>query len=154
MVISIGSKFFALGVAIGFILPTFFVDVEIDKNDIEKSKNQVFRSLFLQAIVGLVIGLLTITTLPGEPNLPPSANATIPRDDDIIGTIRILVTNRQFLKLSISFGFYFSVLLVLMIIIDEILEKFGFECKQAGMVGSLGVLGGFLGLFLYGIILK
>lgn len=65
-----------------------------------------------------------------------------------------LTTKRQFIMISLSFAFYFSNVLVLSVLIDEIVETFDFTRDQAGFFGAMGVLGGFFGMLILGVFLN
>lgn len=102
LVITIASVFYPLGISIGFVIPNLFVDEYSE--DYVTMKKHILQSLLLQAAIGVIIYILVVLTIPGEPKYPPSINASMIRDDDILGTWRYLVVNREFIKLAIAFG--------------------------------------------------
>ena len=79
--ITLGANFNVIGIAIGFIFPTFFVDSEV--TDIEESRSQISLSLLIQGIVCVFFALLAIFTFQDKPTVSPSANAEVERDDNL-----------------------------------------------------------------------
>lgn len=156
-IIGMSSLFFTIGVGIGFIIPVLFInDYEnnLEDQDLDKLRREVELSLIPQAIFGGVMALITILTFQNKPKHPPSQLACNPRDDDILGCIRTLIVDIQYLKVCIAFTCYFSNFLVLSIIIEPMTFSFGFSSDQSGIFGSMALLGSFLGIMVYGVILK
>lgn len=73
LAITLGTNFNTIGIAFGFILPTFFVDNEV--TDPDTSRRQITMSLIVQGGIGVILMLLTIFTFQNRPKIAPSANA-------------------------------------------------------------------------------
>jgi hypothetical protein len=72
IVITIGVCFQALGNAIGFVIPSLFVD-PADTGEIFKTN--VTSSLIAQAILGVAIFVICLFFFADRPEKPPSATA-------------------------------------------------------------------------------
>ena len=68
--------------------------------------------------------------------------------------INKLLTNPEFIKLSVAFSFCFGNIIILSTIIDKIVEKYGFNTDDSGFFGTINVFGGFLGGIVFGVLLK
>ena len=82
IVITLGANFNIIGIAIGFIFPTFFVDANV--TDVDKSKSEISLTLLIQGIICVFLALLTIFTFQNKPKTPPSANAEVEREDNLL----------------------------------------------------------------------
>jgi MFS family permease len=87
--ITCGTNFNTIGIAFGFILPTFFVDSNLD--DMEKARSQIALSLLVQGILGLTIMLLTIFSFQDKPAIAPSSNAVVEREDALCKSYHKLI---------------------------------------------------------------
>lgn len=150
--ITLGTNLNVIGMAFGFILPTFFVDEEVV--DIDRSRNQIALSLMVQAGIAIVLMLFAIFSFQNKPAVPPSSNATVERDDSLCVSYGKLFCNFEFLKLSMCFSLYFSIIIVLSTVIDKIVEEHGFNSNDSGFFGTMNVVGGVIGSSCYGLFLK
>jgi len=141
----------ALGSAFGFLISILLVSE--DASDKSKEKLSIFYSLLIQACIGLVISFLVILTLENEPPSPPSKTALVERDDDIIGTVRLLLTNRDFLKITFIFAFYFTVVTTLGDNAITIAKEFDYNHRESLPFVFAIVSGGILGIFAVGSLL-
>ena len=98
--------------------------------------------------------IMTMFTFKDKPAFYTSQKATIKREELLWDTIKILMTHRQFFKLWISFGAFYSNLIVLPQILDEIVSVFNYNPDSAALFGMLNVIGGIAGSFLFGYYLK
>lgn len=67
-----------LGVAIGFLIPTIFVDsTDVEPANKERARNDIFLSLICQAIIGTVVAILILIFFREKPPTPPSLSAGV-----------------------------------------------------------------------------
>jgi hypothetical protein len=97
--ITMGTNFNTIGIAFGFFLPTLFVSNQI--TDFDTTKNQIANSLLTQGIIAVALMLLAIFSFQNKPKLPPSSNAVVERDDNLLKSYGKLLCNFEFLKLSL-----------------------------------------------------
>ena len=142
----------AIGNAIGFFFPTIFVDPDELNTDV--SRNQVSYSLLAQAIIGVFLMLLSIFTFVDKPKTPPSPNAVVHRETNLLGSYYKLITNFEFVKLMIVFTMYYNNINVISTLIDLFVERYNFNTTDSGFFGTINVVGGIVGWFLFGIIIK
>lgn len=138
--ITIAGTFNIIGNAAGFIFPTLFVDA--NNPDTDLARTQVFNSLLAQGIIGVVLMLLTIFTFKDKPKVPPSPNAMVEREDNLCKSYYKLVTDWEFIKLTISFTMYYNNIVVLSTLVDILVERYGFDTDDSGFFGTLNVIGG------------
>ena len=65
-----------LGVAIGFVFPSFFVkaaDADPGVENVANARHHIFQSQLWQAIVGLAVLLLLLVCFREKPKTPPSS---------------------------------------------------------------------------------
>lgn len=152
MVYTIGPNANTLGIAIGFLYPTFFV--KDSEKDVDKSKNQIQLALIVLAAMAIILFFVTLFTFQSKPKTPPSSNAILDHDSNVMSTYKKLFSNVQFLLLSTTFSIYFTDIMVLSTIIDSIVEDYGFTTDDSGFFGFTNVLAGFFGCLFYGFLLK
>ena len=72
-----------------------------------KNRRKALLVLFsIKAALSLFTLIVTYFTFRSKPKLPPSEAATVYRDDDILGTIRQLYSNKQFRLLAFTHILY------------------------------------------------
>ena len=111
-------------------------------------------SYIIQSVFGVILAVVVIFTFQGEPNEPPSKMATVDRDDDIIGTFRLLMIDKAFLKVSFVFWFYYTALLTSRANLFLVAEDFGYSDSEAWIFLNTFLLGGIVGTFSAGVILN
>ena len=110
-------------------------------------------SYSIQAFLGVFIAILVVFTFQGEPEEPPSKMAIVDRDDDIVGTIWLLLTEKAFLKVSFVFAFYLTVLITSQENLLLIAKEFGYSNSEAFLFLMAYIFGGIIGIFSAGIVL-
>jgi len=116
--------------------------------DQNEAKTQIANSLLSQGAFGLLLMFLTIISFQDKPKTPPAANAIVPREENILRSYYLLITNMQFVKLAISFTMYYNNIAVVGTMIDEIVDKYGFNTDESGLFGIMIVVGGIIGSLL------
>ena len=152
LAITIGGTAIAGGIIIGLLLPTVFLDDTVI--GLESTRTQVQTSLIVQAGIAGVLMILTIFTFQNKPKHFPSQKATIKRKEYLLESIKALLVNGEFLKLWVCFGMFYSNLIVLTQICDEVVGPFGYNSDSVALFGTLNVAGGIAGSFLFGYYLK
>lgn len=150
--ITFGGTANIVGNAIGFIFPTLFVEAENPKN--VEVRSQIFLSLLVQWIIGVILTLLAIFTFKDKPEVPPSPNATVKAEGNLLNSYYKLITNIEFIKLTISFTMYHNNMVVLSTLVDILVERYGFNTDHSGYFGTINVVGGIISWILYGLFLK
>ena len=150
--ITIGGTSNAIGNAIGFFFPTLFVDP--NESDFEVSRKQVSYSLLTQGIIGVTLALISVFTFIDKPKSPPSSNAVVSRETNLLGSYYKLITNFEFIKLMIVFTMYYNNINVISTLIDLFVERYGFDTTDSGFFGAINVIGGIIGCFIFGILIK
>ena len=150
--LTLGTNFNTIGIAVGFIIPTLFVDSKIE--NVNTTKSQIELSLLVQGVAWVTIMLLTIFTFQNKPKKAPSDAAEVERDDRICHSYKLLLQNWEFIKLWICFSCFFTNILVLSTIIDKIVQRHGFNTDDSGFFGTMNIAGGFAFSFVYGLILN
>jgi hypothetical protein len=106
MAITIGGSSNIVGNAIGFYFPTIFVDP--DSGDRDTARSQVGYSLLAQAIISVVLLVLMVFTFQSKPKLPPCHIVEVPREENICKSYYKLITNIEFLKLTLCFTMFYN----------------------------------------------
>ena len=150
--ITIGGTFNVIGNALGFFFPTIFVDAHND--DLDIARKQISNSLLAQGIIGIALMLLAIFTFQNKPKVPPGPNAVVPRETNLLRSYYSLITNLEFIKLTVSFTMYYNNIVVLSTLIDLVSDHYGFNTDDSGFFGTMNVVGGIISSFLYGAFLK
>ena len=121
----------------------------------KEDQKVILISFSIKAGLSLFICILACVLFRSKPKLPPSEAATVDRDDDILGTIRLLYANKQFMLLSFTHLFYHIALSIMETNLSSILEFYNPSIfrkseKHLNLWRTIGaVLGWFtLGLFL------
>ena len=97
---------------------------------------------------------ISIFTFKDKPKTPPSSNAVVPRETNLLGSYYKLITNCEFIKLVIVFTMYYNNNTVLNTLINLFVEKYGFNTTDSGFFGTLNVVGGIIGWFIFGVLIK
>lgn len=150
--ITLGTSLNTCGIAVGYFLPTLFVDSDVV--DYDRSRAEISNSLLTQGIIAVSLAILALFTFQNKPKIPPSSNAAVERDDALCRSYKQLLCNFEFLKLSLCFSLYFTNILVLSTLIDKIVEDYGFNTDDSGFFGTINIVGAFLGSVCTGMVLK
>ena len=158
--ITIASSSAIVGMFIGAVIPRIIVDrdyvfeEETGKVVGEKElRHQIMISFIIQGGWWVLLMILVLTTFQNKPEVPPSTDAIVYRDNDLVGTYWLLFTNREFLKLSLTFSLYFSVVSSLALCSDKIIKKFDYNDHDDELFEIISVISGIVGSLLYGIFL-
>ena len=132
----------------------------IEKNQSKNAKKAIIVLFSIKASLSLLICIITFLTFRSKPKLPPSEAATVYRDDDILGTIRLLCTNKQFMLLAFTHIFYYIAFSIMRKTLNEMIKIYDSSitnddkdhlklCRTAGAIFGSFVLGLFLYLTKY-----
>ena len=134
----------------GFGISNIVVNLEEDE---QSQKVQLAVVFGIEAFVTALIALLTLFTFQSQPKVPPSAAAEMYRDDDVLGTYRQLVFNREFMLLSWSQVWYYAMIVWITSNIDTIAKMYQISDSQIINIELWNVNFGVLGSVLLGIFL-
>lgn len=129
LAIAVSVSFIFIGIAQGYAFSDLIVDKEW-QND-KKCKAQLVIFYAGYSIISWFILLVCIFTLSNEPKHPPSTSSAVFRDDDILGTYRALIRNKQFLLLNISHWWFYVMIIVVGVNITFILKNYGYSHQQS-----------------------
>lgn len=140
-----------IGVAIGFVLPTFFVDDD-DKLPINKelAREHIFTSLLVQAILGTVLSIFVILLFRSRPPTKPSPSAQVTRDN-FRKAFRNIIRNKNFILLFIGFATILGAFNTLGTVIEQVTSQYDFTSDDAGMFGAVFIVGGLIGSIIAGV---
>ena len=136
-----------IGVAIGFLFPSFFID---DDDEGEIARQHIQESFFYQAIIGTVLGVVCLIFFRSKPPTPPSNTADGMRDP-FGKSVRELFGNKNFLVLLVVFGGVLGVFNTLGTVISEIGNAYEYTTDDFSMFGALFIVGGVIGSFVFGV---
>ena len=107
----------------------------------------------IKAAISILVALLTVFTLKSRPERPPSEVAITYRDNDILGTIRLLCTNKEFMLLSISHVLYYIMFISLYLNATEIFTIYEFSSSKIQHLELANICSGLTGSVVLGIFL-
>eukprot|EP00347_Sterkiella_histriomuscorum_P021419 403334042 len=148
---TIATASIPLGVAVGFVIPSFFVDDgdrAHDKKD--DARSHIFNSLLCQAIIGTVVAILILFFFKDKPPTPPSSSAGA-KKDAFGPSINQLFRNKVVWLLVIIFGFVQGVFNTLGTVVGEIATQFDYSTDDASVFGAVFIVGGIIGSAVFGI---
>jgi len=132
-----------VGVAIGFVIGPMMAPTSAD----------IPRLLYLNAIIINALLLPIVFLFRGKPSLPPSASASVPREENFLLGLKKLVMDKNFWILCIVFGFALGAYNTLATVINEMMEKFGYDNMQSGILGALVIVFGIVGSGIAGVLI-
>lgn len=151
----LGSLASPTGAVIGFLLPLLFIgDNDNLPNDDCKSKFE--RYVLVQSIVITVLGLPIIFLIRNQPKTPPSKSAEKVLKSKPVSqcmAFKRLFQNRDFLCLTLSFSFIYSIYTTLGSCVGQISSEFGFQSSANSIFGTVYIFGGLTGSFGHAIFL-
>lgn len=135
-----------IGLTIGYYTPYIF--------EIQRQKENILYEFITQTSISVVIALIIIFTFKSAPKTPPSEMANVERDDDILGTYRLVLTNKDFIKVSIIYWLYASIISSVEEHLILFAEDFGYSEKKSTTFLVTFISGGILGTFVFGAALS
>ena len=106
LAISLAVTVAYIGTGESYGLNTFIID---SIQDMKYSPQTSLITLFaIKAAFSTIVSIIAYFTFRSKPRRPPSEAATVHRDDDILGTIRLLYTNKQFMLLTFTHILYMT----------------------------------------------
>ncbi|KAI4454468.1 major facilitator superfamily protein-related [Holotrichia oblita] len=147
-----------LGTALSFVLPPLIVKNHDNLDEIGQELSYLFYGI---AVFCTVTTILVFIFFKSEPPLPPSkvqaelrANKVPFSMEEFWKSYKVLMMNKNFWLLTISFGINLGVYISFCTMLNQIiLEYFANAEKDAGLIGLLLVVTGMIGLIIFGIIL-
>ncbi|CAI5438366.1 unnamed protein product [Caenorhabditis angaria] len=144
-----------LGIAIGFVLPPMIV-----QNGTIDEITYDLNTLFLgSAVLNTIILALVLCFFTARPSIPPSfAQLTALEektfDNNFLGTLKKLMTSRDFLLLFITYGINTGVFYAISTLLSQmVLSVYPNESVAVGQIGLLIVVAGMFGSVVGGFLL-
>ena len=134
----------------GFGISNVVVNIEEDE---QRQRGQLAIIFGVEAWATIFITILTLFSFKSQPDLPPSAAAEVYRDDDILGTYRALISNRECMLLTWSQAWYFAMIQGINDNFVTITSLYGYSDSQIFNFEMTNVNWGVLGSILLGIFL-
>ena len=149
----LGSLASPIGAVIGFILPLLF----IGDDDIHPENSDKFeRYVLVQSIIITVLGLPIIFLIRNQPKTPPSKSAEKVLKAKRVGqwvAFKRLILNKDYVFLTLSFSFIYSIYTTLGSWVGQISNEFGFQSSANSIFGTVYIFGGLVGSFGHAILL-
>ncbi|CDW77331.1 major facilitator superfamily protein [Stylonychia lemnae] len=148
---TIATASIPLGVAVGFVIPSIFVDNDdnLPQNK-DNARDHIFNSLLCQAIIASVIAALILFFFREKPPTPPSPSAGVQKDP-FWPSIRQLFYNKNVWLLVIIFGFVQGVFNTLGTVVGEISAQYDYGADAASLFGAIFIIGGIIGSACFGV---
>jgi Na+/melibiose symporter-like transporter len=144
-----------LGVAIGYVFPSFFVSVEDSLPEFkDQARHAVYMSLLWQAIIGTVFTVFALIFFREKPATPPSLTAADTETVSILEGIKECFKNTNLLKLMFVFGMLLGIMNTLATATGIIGAQYGYTDDQASLFGALFIVGGIIGSGVAGAIVE
>lgn len=132
-----------IGFAIGFLMPGVLIG-DTSNMEADEFKDKVWNLFFYQSIVFTVICFPGLFFFREKPINPPSASADVEKTD-FKESFPTIVKNKNFMKLLAFFAFSYGGLNALSIVLNILLEPFGFTSLDTSLIGAILIIFGLLG---------
>lgn len=115
-----------LGVAIGYVIPSFFVtSSDGNKGNEESAQTHIRNSLILQGILGTIVVILIIFFFREKPPTPPSASASVQKDP-FGPSFKAIFRNKNLLLIMVVFALVCGVFNALGTVVGEFATRYEF----------------------------
>lgn len=145
-----------LGIALGFVLPPMIVQSNGTMEETAYELNSLFLST---AVLNTIILALAICFFSSRPPTPPSLAQLTAQEDKAFdsnfwGTLRQLMTERNFLLLFLTYGINTGVFYAISTLLSQmVLSVYPSETVAVGQIGLVMVVAGMLGSVIGGVLL-
>ncbi|EGR32652.1 major facilitator superfamily protein, putative [Ichthyophthirius multifiliis] len=133
---------------IGLVIPGIYFQsyqaLQDKKYSYQTGKNLTFKLLFYQALIVSFIVFLNFYFFCDKPKTPPSY-CSFQKREPFIKSLKILIINKTYIFISIAFSSVYGTFIVLSVILDQILNPFGFFSSHTSLIGAIFVFSGLLG---------
>lgn len=143
----------AIGAAIGFVFPTFFI-ADSDKDDL--FRHNVMLCLIAQAIIGGVLSIVTLLFFKNRPKHPPNPTAFERIDEAGVfwSSLKDIFGNKDFMFLFFCFLNIQGGFNTLATIVAYICEVYDYSDSDASLFGGTFIVGGVIGTAFFGILVE
>lgn len=143
----VGALFNPVGIAIGSVLPTFFV--------IEETSVNMFDLLLVEFIITGVSFALVLTLFRDKPPLPPSLSESTKASQapDLKAELKLLFSNRNYLILFVCFGMGLGFFNALTTLVEQFVGKSGYSTDDASLFSGLLIGVGIIFAIITGLVL-
>jgi FLVCR family feline leukemia virus subgroup C receptor-related protein len=132
------------------LLPGYLVGEESSP---DKGKELFVRLLLIEGIIGTVLCVPIFIFFREKPPTPPSASASVPREDFKKG-IKLLLKNKSFLWLLGQQGCALGAINALATVMQSIIYPFGYTQQQSATIGTIMNVSSVIGCFVLGYIVE
>ena len=108
----------------------------------------------VKAGIWIFLAIITIITFRSKPAIPPSAAAIVERDNDILGAIRQLVLDKQFVLLFLTHVLYSTSMVGFWYNFNHILRMYGFSSNDVYLMSLININAGIVGAIMLGVFLN
>lgn len=137
-----GSISNPIGIALGFVLPTIFVQEGSSKSDMGLL-------LLVQAIMICSVALCVLVFFEEKPSVAPSQTALM-RRQSFSGSFKTCLKNKSFMMLWVAFAFGEGALNSSTTLIEQMSKPYGFSTAESSLFGVLIIISGITGSSLFG----
>ena len=127
--------------------------IRIPNNEISTIKDVVI-IFAVKAGIWVLFAAITTFSFRSKPIIPPSAAAIVYRDNDILGAIRQLILDKQFVLLLLTHILYSTSMIGFWYNFSHILKTYGFSSDDVYIMSLINITSGIAGAVLLGVFLN
>jgi FLVCR family feline leukemia virus subgroup C receptor-related protein len=120
-----------LGIVFGYLCPTFFLN---NKMEDQEFKNQIENYLITETIISACLCIPVIIFMKSKPDKPPSNSQYHYQSPPFKECLKMMIKNKSFLKLLISFTCILGYFNVYGTIVNEYFSRYGLDEDQTSYV--------------------
>ena len=151
---TLGSLAAPMGAVTGFLLPLPFRMQNAYKSDV--GEQRFFQYILVQNIIITLLGTPIIFLIKNAPPTPPSKSAQKALKTMKTGqlqSISKLLKDIDFIMLTLSFSFIYSIYTTLGACIGQLSDQFGYKSYANSIFGTVYIVGGLFGSFAHAVLL-
>jgi fucose permease len=142
-----------LGSIVGFVIPSFFLNEEDEKN-ISEGRRKLNNYLIVQNSFATIVAILMIIVIRDKPPTPPSLSASKPEVAfEFSKEMKKLYDNKNYVLLCIYFALLYGSIQSIGAIISSLTSRYDYTAKDNSLFGGVFLTFGIIGSILSGIIL-
>ncbi|EAS01074.2 MFS transporter (macronuclear) [Tetrahymena thermophila SB210] len=138
-----------IGVGIGFLFPSFFVDDSYS----DQTRDQVYQLMLWQAVTMTIAIVPCIIFFKEKPPTPPS-HAAEAEKMSFKESFVVIFQNKDFIKLFFAFGCVLGNFNSIATLINFYLEQFGFSSDQTSYFGAMFIVSGLIGSGILSVVVE
>ncbi|KAL4450799.1 hypothetical protein ABPG74_011641 [Tetrahymena malaccensis] len=138
-----------IGVGIGFLFPSFFVDDSYSN----QTRDQVYQLMLWQAVTMTIAIVPCVIFFREKPPTPPS-HAAEAEKMSFKESFVVIFQNKDFIKLFFAFGCVLGNFNSIATLINFYLEQFGFSSDETSYFGAMFIVSGLIGSGILSVIVE